>query len=179
MDSYCGGYGYIEFMDERKFKHDGYDDQIEPEFRKPTPAEREEIVINYIKAHSGRQIKIGWLAIQLAVSDRTIQKLLRKLEKQGLIKIVPTYTKTGKQKGNSISYIGKDKKVPPNGLTLELLYDPDNPCGFRDYCWDDYKFILGYYTKDFTKEDASNQYFFLIEHIQELKKRRETFRCRK
>ena len=56
MDSYCGGYGYIEFMDERKFKHDGYDDQIEPEFRKPTPAEREEIVINYIKAQDRKSV---------------------------------------------------------------------------------------------------------------------------
>lgn len=30
-------YGYIEFIDKRKLKHDGWDDEIEPEIRKPTP----------------------------------------------------------------------------------------------------------------------------------------------
>jgi len=179
MSESVGNYGYIEFIDERKLKNDGYDDQVEPEIRKPTPAEREEIVINYIKAHSGRILKIGWLAQQLAVSDRTIQTLLRKLEKKGLIKITPVYTKTGKQKGNRISYIGKDKKVPPNGLTLELLYDPDNPCGFRDYYWDEYKFIPGYYTKEFTKSDAAMQYFSLCDHMRELEAKRKAFRSRK
>ena len=29
-------YGYIEFIDKRKLKHDGWDDEIEPEIRKPT-----------------------------------------------------------------------------------------------------------------------------------------------
>lgn len=30
-------YGYIEFIDKRKLKNDGWDDEIEPEIRKPTP----------------------------------------------------------------------------------------------------------------------------------------------
>lgn len=31
-------YGYIEFIDKRKLKNDGWDDEIDPEIRKPTPA---------------------------------------------------------------------------------------------------------------------------------------------
>ena len=48
-----GKYGYIEFVDKRKLKYDGYDDNIEPEIRKPTPAEREEIILNYIRDNRG------------------------------------------------------------------------------------------------------------------------------
>jgi len=64
-----GKYGYVEFVDKRKFRYDGYDDNIEPEFRKPTPAEREEIILNFIRAHSGKSIRIWWLAEKLGVSD--------------------------------------------------------------------------------------------------------------
>lgn len=75
------GYGIIEFVDKRKLKHDGWDDQIEPEFRKPTPAERKEIILNYIRARNGKPLNMQKLAKLLAVSVRTIQKHLRNLEK--------------------------------------------------------------------------------------------------
>jgi hypothetical protein len=32
----AGKYGYIEFIDKRKLKNDSWDDEIEPEIRKPT-----------------------------------------------------------------------------------------------------------------------------------------------
>ena len=50
-------YGYIEFIDKRKLKHDGWDDEIEPEIRKPTPLEREEIILNYVRVNSGKFLR--------------------------------------------------------------------------------------------------------------------------
>lgn len=49
-------YGYIEFIDKRKLKNDGWDDTIEPEIRKPTPLEREEIILNYVRVNSGNPL---------------------------------------------------------------------------------------------------------------------------
>ena len=72
-----GKYGYIEFVDPRQLKNDGWDDEIIPEIRKPTPAEREEIVLNFIREHSGKSVRVSWLAEKLAVSDRTIQTILQ------------------------------------------------------------------------------------------------------
>ena len=82
-------YGYIEFIDKWKLKHDGWDDEIEPEIRKPTPLEREEIILNYVRVNSGKSVKVSFFAEQLAVSERTIQTALKNLENKGLIKRTP------------------------------------------------------------------------------------------
>lgn len=76
-------YGYIEFVDKHKLKNNGYDDNIEPELRKPTPAEREEIILNFIRANSGQPVFVWLLAEKLGVSDRTIQKILKNLRNKG------------------------------------------------------------------------------------------------
>ena len=44
--------------------------------RKPTPSERKEIILNYIIDNSGAPIKVNYLSSKLAVSDRTIQKII-------------------------------------------------------------------------------------------------------
>lgn len=41
-------------------------------YRKPTPSERKEIILNYIIDSNGTPIKVNCLASKLAVSDRTI-----------------------------------------------------------------------------------------------------------
>ena len=87
---HTGKYGYIEFVDKRKLNYDGWDDNIDPEIRKPTPAERKEIILNFIKANDGEIVPISFFAKWLAVSERTIQKTLRELEKEGEIQITPT-----------------------------------------------------------------------------------------
>ena len=56
-----GKYGYVEFVDKRKLKYDGYDDNIEPEIRKQTPSEREEIILNFIRPNSGKSVEVRWL----------------------------------------------------------------------------------------------------------------------
>jgi predicted transcriptional regulator len=147
-------YGYIEFTDKRKLKGDGWDDQIEPEIRKPTPAEREEIVLNLIRDHSGKSTRVGRIAAALAVSERTVQKVLRKLEESGLIRRIKRTDKNNRQRANAFEYTGPDTPRSESDLTLAKLYDPGNPCGVRDWDWDAFKFIPGYYTETFTKDDS-------------------------
>ena len=50
-------YSYVEFVDKRKLKYDSYDDNIEPEIRKPTPPEREEIILNFIRTNSNKKVR--------------------------------------------------------------------------------------------------------------------------
>ena len=151
------GYGIIEFVDKRKLKNDGWDDQIEPELRKPTPAEREEIILNYIRPHNGRPLNMQKLSDLLKVSVRTIQKHLRNLENRNLVVRTPVYTERGKQQLNKYNFNGKNTPLEKTALTIDKLYDPDNPCGFRDWNWEDFKFIPGYYDENFSKEDSKLQ----------------------
>ena len=74
-------------------------------YRKPTPSERKEIILNYIIDNSGTPIKINYLSSKLAVSDRTIQKIIKELSNEGLIKVEPCFI-NGRQSGNKITYIG-------------------------------------------------------------------------
>lgn len=43
-------------------------------YRKPTPSERKEIILNFIIDNSGTPIKVNYLSSSLAVSDRTIKR---------------------------------------------------------------------------------------------------------
>lgn len=170
-----GKYGYIEFIDKKKLNYDGWDENIEPEIRKPTPAEREEIILNYIRYHSGEVIKVDFLADKLAVSDRTIQSVLKKLKEQKLITSTPYLTETNRQLGNIITYIGPKRARTAQDLTLKKLYAPDNPCGFRDWHWEEFKFIPGYYDEDFTKKDAYYNYKFLRIKKNEISEKKNKF----
>lgn len=55
-----------------------------------------------------------------------------------LIEIIPNFTQ-GSQRRNIIKYIGPQKEKNKKELTLELLYDLDNPYGFRDFDWEEFK----------------------------------------
>ena len=56
-------------------------------YHKPTPSERKEIILNHIIDNSGTSIKVNYLSSKLAVSDRTIQKIIKELSNEGLIKV--------------------------------------------------------------------------------------------
>ena len=161
------GYGFIEFMNPSKLKHDGWDDQIEPELRKPTPEERREIILNFIRTHSDKPLDVYYLSYKLNVSKRTIQSDLRTLETRGLIIRTPRYNKHGQQLTNIYKFNGTALPLPPNAITLKKLYDPTNPCGIRDWDWEDFKFIPGYFDRNFTREMQISQNF----ELQELKER--------
>ena len=130
-----------------QYKHKGYgfiyiknpdfpmDDDREYLIRKPTPKERREIIINTVIECNGRTFKIHALAVRLAVSDRTVQTILRQLQKDGLIQITPRHNKDGKQVGNAYRYIGPPCESYGTGLTLKALYSTEQDVGFRDWAW--------------------------------------------
>lgn len=107
-------------------------------YRKPSPSERKEITLNYIIDNSGTPIKVNYLSSKLAVSDRTIQKIIKELSNGGLIKVEPCFI-NGRQSGNKITYIGEAKIKTGKELTLDLLYDINNLYGFIDWDWKEFK----------------------------------------
>lgn len=139
------------------------------EVRKPTPLERVSIVLNYIKDHPGRIVRISFFAKKLHVSERTIQNILSPYVRYGFIIAIPTFNKQGKQRGNK--YYWKANNLHSRHLkvrirpTLEKLYDKDNPYGFRNWHWIDFKFVEGYTNKIYSKEDIKEA----IEYEKELK----------
>lgn len=108
--------------------------------RKPTPKERREIIINTTIECNGRTFAISTLAERLGVTDRTIQTILRQLEKEGLIEIIPQKNKNGAQTRNAYRYIGVPCKVYGSGLTLKALYNTKQNVGFRDWAWKEHEF---------------------------------------
>lgn len=138
-------------------------------YRKPTLSERKEIILNYIIDNSGTPIKVNYLSSKLAVSDRTIQKVIKELANEGLIKIESCFI-NGRQSGNKITYIGEPRVKTGKELTLDLLYDINNPYGFRDWDWGEFKLH-----PDLDLEERINQFEILKDHKEELRKRREKF----
>ena len=138
-------------------------------YRKPTPSERKEIILNYIIDNSGTPIKVNYLSSKLAVSDRTIQKIIKELSNEGLIKVETCFI-NGRQYGNKITYIGKPKIKNDKELTLDLLYGINNPYGFRDWDWGEFKLH-----PDLDLEERINQFEILKDHKEELRKRKEKF----
>lgn len=138
-------------------------------YRKPTPGERKEIILNYIIDNSGNPIKVNYLSSKLAVSDRTIQKIIKELSNEELIKFEPCFI-NGRQSGNNITYIETPKIKTGKELTLDLLYDITNHYGFRDWDWGEFKLH-----PDLNLEEKINQFEILKDNKEELRKRREKF----
>jgi hypothetical protein len=129
------------------------------ELRKPTKAERFLILKNYIQDHPRAQIRVSFFAKKLNVSERTIQTALRLLEKYHIIESVPTFTETGRQRGNRYKYVARDKTTfTPARATLEALYDPANPYGYRDWHWQGYKFVPGVFSDRYSYKEQLDAY---------------------
>ena len=60
-------------------------------YRKPTPSERKEIILNHIIDNSGTPIKVNYLSSKLAVSDKTIQKIIKELSNEGMTMVIVTH----------------------------------------------------------------------------------------
>lgn len=136
-------------------------------YRKPTPAERKEIILNYIIDNSGTSIKVNYLSSRLAVSDRTIQKIIKELVNKKIIKVEPCFV-NGRQSSNKITYIGESRIKTGKELTLDLLYDITNPYGFRDWDWMNFKLH-----PDLDIRERINQFEILKNHKEELRKRKK------
>lgn len=157
---------------------DKYDSSYYEQYRKPTSEERREIVINFLKRFSGDYIKLDSIAKLLGVKTRTIQYLIKDLESKGYIK--RTKPELGKCKsGYKIEYIKDDIEIKPSDITIEHLYDIDNPAGIRDYNWEEFKVIPYVYDDDFTRSDAARQVYVLREIQESLERKRKAFRNRK
>ena len=84
-------------------------------YRKLAPSERKEIILNYIIDNSGVPIKVNYLSSKLAVSDRTIQKTIKELANEELIKVEPCFI-NGRQSGNKMSNVKFFKEALSNIL---------------------------------------------------------------
>lgn len=130
-------YGFV-YVKNPHYMTDG--DERKYLIRKPTPKERREIIINTVIECNGRTFSIPMLADRLGVTGRTVQSILRQLQKDGLIEIIPKYHKNGAQKGNSYKYIGEPCERYGSGLTLQVLYSSKLDAGFRDWAWKEHIF---------------------------------------
>jgi|GEM_PF-1513973 len=141
------------------------------ELRKPTPDERVSIVSNYIRMHEGEgPIKVSFLSERLGVSDRTIQGIIRQLEKEGTITTTAVFSDTGRQQGNLYHWTGKVDPVI-GSPTMELLYKRYDSYGFRSYTWDDFKMERNPSGK-LTCHDYE-QYIILMDEKKRLKRKNE------
>ena len=135
-------YGFIEIENPEYYKKGNRYDYVGPEFlmRKPTPEERKEIIVNYIIAHNGKYIDMFVLAEKLCISERLMQMTIKSLREEGIIEVIHTFDDAGKQLRNKYRYIGAPCERYGAGLTLDMLYDPENKAGFRDWDWENFKF---------------------------------------
>ena len=103
---------------------------------------------------------------------------MKDLESKGYIKRTKPELGEGKV-GYKIEYIKDDIEIKPSDLTIEHLYDIDNPAGIRDYNWEEFKVIPYIYDENFTRSDAARQINVLKEIQETLEEKRKTFRNRK
>ena len=139
------------------------------EYRKPTIKERQEIILNYIIEYNNEPIDLLYLSNKLCVSKRTIQKDIKTLQNNNLIEVIPNFTQ-GSQRRNIIKYIGPQRNNNGTELTLELLYDLDNPYGFRDFDCEEFKI-----NPSLDKRTLKEQYEILKKEKLRLKQKKELF----
>ena len=77
------GYGYFYFFDEKGAI----------QMRKLTGKKRKEVLKNYLRRRSGREMKVDTIANAFHVSVRSMQKLLSELEQENVIRREAVYIK--------------------------------------------------------------------------------------
>lgn len=122
------------------------------QFRKPTPLQRKAILIYYLRRRSGRAMTVKRIADDFHVSERTMQKLLKELEAEGVIRREPIYDENGFQKANKIVYIGEKARLTGDEPSIDKIFEDGNPMKLRSFEW------TGYW-------ECHTQYNFFFEHI--------------
>ena len=120
------GYGYFYFID----------DNGALQIRKLTGRKRKQVLINYLRRRSGREMKVESIAKAFNVSVRSMQKLLKELEEEGFIRRERVYDNDGKQKANRIVYIGDKSRLTGKELQIEKVCAEDNPLKLRNFRWE-------------------------------------------
>ena len=122
------------------------------QFRKPTPLQRKAILIYYLRRRSGRSMTVKRIADDFHVSERTMQKLLKELEAEGIVRREPIYDENGFQKANKIVYIGEKARLTGDEPSRDKIFEDGNPMNLRSFEW------TGYW-------ECHTQYNFFFEHI--------------
>lgn len=122
------GYGYFYFIDENG----------NLQMRKLTGRKRKEVLKNYLRRRSERIMKVESIAKAFNLSTRSIQKLLKELECEKLIRRETVFDENGKQKANRIVYLGDKSRLTGNEAQIENVCADDNPLRLRDFRWEGY-----------------------------------------
>lgn len=122
------GYGYFYFID----------DNGALQMRKLTGRKRKEVLKNYLRRRSGREMKVESIAKAFNVSVRSMQKLLKELEEESVIRRERVYDNDGKQRANRIIYIGERPRLTGKEMQIEQVCAEDNPLKLRDFRWEGY-----------------------------------------
>lgn len=122
------GYGYFYYLDENGAL----------QMRKLTGRKRKEVLKNYLRRRSGREMKVESIAKAFNVSVRSMQKLLKELEEENVIRRERVYGEDGKQRANRIIYIGERPRLTGKEMQIEQVCAEDNPLKLRDFRWEGY-----------------------------------------
>ena len=122
------GYGYFYFID----------DNGALQIRKLTARKRKQVLINYLRRRSGREMKVESIAKAFNISVRSMQKLLKELEEENVIRRERVYDNDGKQRANRIIYIGERPRLTGKEMQIENVCAEDNPLKLRDFRWEGY-----------------------------------------
>ena len=111
------------------------------------------------------------------IRDKAPNETIKRALTIELIELIKEFKKYLEKKKKG--YIKDDIEIKPSDLTIEHLYDVDNPAGVRDYNWEEFKVIPYIYDENFTRSDAARQINVLKEIQETLEEKRKTFRNRK
>ena len=120
------GYGYFNFID----------DNGALQIRKLTGRKRKQVLINYFRRRSGREMKVESIAKAFNVSVRSMQKLLKELEEENVIRRERVYDDDGKQRANRIIYIGERPRLTGKEMQIEKVCAEGNPLKLRNFRWE-------------------------------------------
>lgn len=93
---------------------------------------------------SGREMKVETIANAFKVSTRSMQKHLKELEQENVIRREAVYDENGRRKSNRIVYIGDKPRFTGNEKQIEKVCTEDNPLKLRDFRWEGYPEIKEY-----------------------------------
>ena len=119
------GYGHFYFID----------DNGAFQIRKLTGRKRKQVLINYLRRRSGRELKVESIAKAFNISVRSMQKLLKELEEESFIRCERVNDEDGKQRETLKIYIGERPRLTGKEMQIEKVCTGHNPLKLRTFRW--------------------------------------------
>lgn len=111
---------YVPFAQEQEIAFlYGIDDNGFLQMRKLTGRKRKQVLINYLRRRSGREMKVESITKAFNVSVRSMPKILKELEEESFIRRERMYDEGGKQRANRIIYIGERPRLTGKEMQIE------------------------------------------------------------